>query len=511
MAKNRGIKTEDRYWDAREREMKNLVQQEKFLKRYDKNVKEIYRRMLYDAQKEIESFYGRYASKEGITINEAKKRVSRMDVEAFGKMAKHMVETKDFSPEANAALRLYNLTMKVNRLELLKARIGLRLVDGFDEIDKLTETLLTNAGVHEFKRQAGILGESVINPEQKAEAIAKSSFQNANFSDRIWMYQDQLRNEIANDLRSGLIQGKSSQEMARKLRRRFDVSMYNASRLARTEMARVQTEAQMQSFERNGYTHYVFIARESACDHCAPLDGMVFAVKDIRPGVNAPPIHPHCFCSIAAATGEQVLQKGNEDTYELINPLEFQKFAEYCKSTLSESEFRLLQRHSYEGRMSGYFQSPNSFHINYMVRNGEESHLSHHDKEILKTIRKAIQGVTTEKNYLLYRYDSVDILESFFEFDGVNIDCNVSGKIVKLRNSFSTSMVEGRNVFMDRPVRWNIQAKKGSHIFANDNAIESEAVIKDGTELEILDLIRTDQGYIINARIREEASNENEK
>ncbi len=306
MAKNRGIKTEDRYWDAREREMKNLVQQEKFLKRYDKNVKEIYRRMLYDAQKEIESFYGRYASKEGITINEAKKRVSRMDVEAFGKMAEHMVETKDFSPEANAALRLYNLTMKVNRLELLKARIGLRLVDGFDEIDKLTETLLTNAGVDEFKRQAGILGESVINPEQKAEAIAKSSFQNATFSDRIWMYQDQLRNEIANDLRSGLIQGKNSQEMARKLRKRFGVSMYNASRLARTEMARVQTEAQMQSFERNGYTHYVFIARESACDHCAPLDGKIFAVKDMRPGVNAPPIHPHCFCSSAAATEEQI-------------------------------------------------------------------------------------------------------------------------------------------------------------------------------------------------------------
>ncbi|WP_435029083.1 hypothetical protein [Levyella massiliensis] len=49
--------------------------------------------------------------------------------------------------------------------------------------------------------------------------------------------------------------------MARKLRRRFGVSMYNASRLARTEMARVQTEAQ---------------------------------------------IHPHCFRSIAAATEEQI-------------------------------------------------------------------------------------------------------------------------------------------------------------------------------------------------------------
>lgn len=196
--------------------MKNLLQQEIFLRRYDKNVKEIYRRMLYDAQKEIESFYGRYASKECITINEAKKRVSRMDVEAFSKTAKRMVETKDFSPQANAALRLYNLTMKVNRLELLKARIGLRLVDGFDEIDKLTETLLKNSGLAEFK---------------------------------------------------------------------------------------------MQSFERNGYTHYVFIARERACDHCAPLDGKIFAVKDIRPGVNAPPIHPHCFCSIAAATTKPVQAK----------------------------------------------------------------------------------------------------------------------------------------------------------------------------------------------------------
>ena len=88
-----------------------------------------------------------------------------------------------------------------------------------------------------------------------------------------------------------------------------------------------------------------------------------------------------------------------------------------------------------------------------------------------------------------------------FEYDGVNIDCNVSGKIVELRNSFSTSMVEGRNVFSNRPVMWNIQAKQGSHIFANDNENESEAIIADGTEIEILDLMSTNQGHIINARI----------
>ena len=86
-----------------EREMKNLLQQERFLRRDDKNVKEIYSRMLYDAQKEIEAFYGRYASQEGITISEAKKRVSGMNVEAFSKTAKRMVETKDFSPQAEVS------------------------------------------------------------------------------------------------------------------------------------------------------------------------------------------------------------------------------------------------------------------------------------------------------------------------------------------------------------------------------------------------------------------------
>ena len=65
--------------------------------------------------------------------------------------------------------------------------------------------------------------------------------------------------------------------------------------------------------------------------------------------------------------------------------------------TLSESEFSLLQSHNYEGDMSGYFQSTNSFYINYMVRNGKESYLFDHDKKILKTLRKAISGVTSVK------------------------------------------------------------------------------------------------------------------
>ena len=83
--------------------------------------------MLDAAQKEIDAFYGRYADKEQITLAEAKRRVSKLDIAAYQRKAKRYVADKDFSKQANEEMRLYNLTMKVNRLEMLKANIGLEL------------------------------------------------------------------------------------------------------------------------------------------------------------------------------------------------------------------------------------------------------------------------------------------------------------------------------------------------------------------------------------------------
>ena len=67
-----------------------------------------------------------------------------------------------------------------------------------------------------------------------------------------------------------------------------------------TEGARVATEAQKQSLTANGYDEYEYIAEPSACPHCAALSGKIYKVKDMMPGENAAPMHPHCRCSVAA-------------------------------------------------------------------------------------------------------------------------------------------------------------------------------------------------------------------
>lgn len=194
------------YWEKREAEqLKHYITNEK---EFDKEIKRIYQKQLDSIQSEINSFYGKYASKEGITIAEAKKRVSKLDIAAYERKAKQYVKEKNFSEKANEEMRIYNATMRINRLELLKANIGLEMIAGHDELDKFMSGILKGRTEEELKRQAGILGKTIMNNAQKADAIVNASFHNAKFSDRIWMYQDLLKNELNSLLQSGMIQGK---------------------------------------------------------------------------------------------------------------------------------------------------------------------------------------------------------------------------------------------------------------------------------------------------------------
>lgn len=288
------------YWKNRETEAKKHNIQEEA--EYNRKIKEIYANMMDEINKEINGFYTKYAAKEGITMAAAKKRVSKLDIAAYERKAKKYVETKDFSDRANEEMRIYNLTMKVNRLELLKANIGLEMVSGFDEMQKYFDKKLTDRTLKEFQRQAGILGKSVLKNEKYAHAIVNASFKNATYSDRIWMYQGMLKAELEGLLASGLIRGQNPKKLAKHLEKRFGVSAYNAQRIMTTELARVQTEAQKQSFIRNGFDEYEYIAcgNNDVCSVCKALDGKHFKVDDMMPGENAPPMHPNCHCSIAA-------------------------------------------------------------------------------------------------------------------------------------------------------------------------------------------------------------------
>jgi SPP1 gp7 family putative phage head morphogenesis protein len=312
----------EEYWQRREKKW-----QEQQIKDDKARMAEIKKRMQdsQDAiQKEIDAQWDNFSNGQKISRSEAMKRADKMDVEAFARKAKRYVEEKNFSQEANRQLKLYNLTMRVNRLELLKANIGLELIATFNDLDKYLSKELTQAALDELRRQAGILGLNV--PEsgygKLVEQVINSSFRTSDFptfSDNLWQYQSELKADLDKLLVRGITQGKNPKQLASELAKYLtkegvENTKYNTQRLMVTETARVQLGIQKQSYEDAGIKQYTYIAEPDACKQkCLPLNGKVFDVEDMEVGINATPMHPWCRCSTAPYVNREEIEKDLEE------------------------------------------------------------------------------------------------------------------------------------------------------------------------------------------------------
>ena len=311
----KGQSSED-YW--RERESRQRAENIRNEAKTAERINRIFQGMQDGIQQEIEAFYQRYASKEGITLTEARGRVSRIDMEQYERLAKKYVEAAHhgdedlaFSQEANDQMRLYNATMRINRLEMLKARCGIRAMEGYRDTERLINENLEERAYSEYRRLAGILGNSVQFNENMVRAIVNASYQNATWSQRLWNHQASLSSQIGTQLASGILAGKSSTVLAREIQKLTGGSTYACQRLMRTELRRVQTEAALQSMTDNGVAEYKYLVANGVnpCDECLALDGEVFKLSDMNVGKNAPPMHPQCHCATAPYIDEAKWQR----------------------------------------------------------------------------------------------------------------------------------------------------------------------------------------------------------
>ena len=302
------------YWRRREAAQleKNITEEAA----YNAALQKIYSTMIDSIDSDIRSFYSRYATSEGITLAEAKRRADKLDIEEYARKAARYVETKDFSEQANEEMKLYNMTMKVNRLELLKANIGAEMTAGYNDIEKMMGDALTKRTLEEIERQAGILGITINNNAELANSIVNASFHNATWSDRVWANQEELHAKVAQNLTKGLIQGVNSRTLASNLIPLIQDDVKNkraaAERLMRTELARVQIDAQKRSYIEGDYEEYEIICDFQACHICKPYDGKHYPVDKMEIGENAPPFHPNCRCSTAVYVGGEIRQTGGK-------------------------------------------------------------------------------------------------------------------------------------------------------------------------------------------------------
>src|SRR5690625_4589305 len=147
------------YW--RDRELKHIEQSIKNDEKLARRLRQLHLQAMEEIEAQIEAFYGRYADVEGISIREARRRARKLDVEKYARKAKRYVKLSQsnipfirwlsFRDKPNMEMRIYNFTMGVNRLELLKLNIELELFSLLSDEESFMLQELTKQAKAEFE------------------------------------------------------------------------------------------------------------------------------------------------------------------------------------------------------------------------------------------------------------------------------------------------------------------------------------------------------------------------
>ena len=261
-----------------------------------------------EVQKQIESWYGRYAKNNQITIDEAKRQLTgkelkelRWDVDEYIQYGRENSVNQLWVKELeNASARVH-----INRLEALKIRTQQAAEVAFgnelDNIDYMARKVFTEDYYHSiYEMQKGFnIGWEVgqIDEKKLNKLITKPwAADGKNFSDRIWEQRSQLVNELHSQLTRTCVLGKAPDDAIKAISKKFDVTKNQAGRLVMTEQAYFHAVAQQEAFNELDVEEFEIVATldSHTSDICQSMDGKHFPMTEYQPGVTAPPFHVWC-------------------------------------------------------------------------------------------------------------------------------------------------------------------------------------------------------------------------
>lgn len=262
-----------------------------------------YKRALKTIQKQVEDFYKKYAGETGLSLVEAKKALSKRDVNLTLKEYRELVE-KTNDPVAQALLNKFSKKQRITRLQALRLQIEKEVTKLYEQEEIITHDTLGEVykntyyrNIYEIQKGLGF-GVSFSKLDTRAIEIAiNTAWSGSSYSEIIWgKHRKQLAKNVEQIITQGVILGESNDKMAIKLQRAMGSSFNNAKRLIRTESNYVHNKATMKSYEEMGQDEYKYLATLDlrTSEICASLDGKRFKIPEAQVGRNYPPMHPNC-------------------------------------------------------------------------------------------------------------------------------------------------------------------------------------------------------------------------
>lgn len=283
------------------------------------DMEELYLDAQRSVQKEIESWYARFAVNNQISLTDARKWLTAGQLEEFHWSVEQYIKIGEQAGLDAAWLKkLENASARfhISRLEAVQTGIQqqLELLYGnqVDSLDALLKKVVGNGYTHTaFEVQKGVgLGWDITGLDQKKlETLLSKPWttDGRTFSDRIWFKKQELVDSLQKELVQGLLRGDSPQKITDAIQKKFKVSRYQAARLVNTETSYFNALAAKETYKELGVKNVEILETLDSitCAFCASMDRKVVPMSEFQPGVTVPPFHPHCRGTTVPAIDEK--------------------------------------------------------------------------------------------------------------------------------------------------------------------------------------------------------------
>ena len=378
--------------------------------------------------------------------------------------------------------------------------------------------------------------------KKTALKAVRTNFGGTNFSDSIWEDKAKLKLNLEQLIPQQFIIGSSSQEIARQIRDRLNVSYRSAIRLARTETNFVANMGMEDTYKRAGVQKYQILATldSRTSDICQEMDGYIGELSKAVPGVNYPPFHPNCRTTTIPyfddeeaeerirrdEEGRNVFDKNmsynqwvkkvfNEETNNVpkVDPDSLKGADAINKSPNEEPEEKSITvkeltnlKNQYnslspEDKDTVHYLTEDLSRINNTIRNKGIYSKDIDDRDIVGLAKRSLD-LKANSSFTVYRGDGIEFLKQTENYDNIlrlfnssnseflaEFKKNYLGKIIEEPGFRSTSIASESS--FDAPIHWIIDIPKNSGgliLITTDSAKPEE------NELMIAPL----QGYQIN-------------
>jgi SPP1 gp7 family putative phage head morphogenesis protein len=309
------------YWAERAEQV--LLEAERNTEKYLVQIDAIYREIADEIDRKIKKIFDTYRA--GMPKEDASKWLNRdIPRTKYEALQNDLARVQDERLKKQILMRLNApaYRYRITRWEYIKQQIAVKLSVAADAEKRISTECYRNTVSQSYLHtmyeiQKGIeIGFSIaLLPDKTIDRLLSSKWHGRNFSTSIWQNRGKVANAAAQVLKKGILSGASIQEMSKDLMgRTYTQSMYNATRLIRTEVNYFSGQGALESYKEAEIDQYEFIATldRRTSQICREHDGRMYRRKDATVGVNYPPMHPYCRSTTAAVIDVPGLERLNK-------------------------------------------------------------------------------------------------------------------------------------------------------------------------------------------------------